>query len=53
MLIAEEEEEEEKEGGLNPSYASKPSLSLFWDCSRTFPLTFGARNSSSSYCCGS
>ncbi len=26
MLIAEEEEEEEEEGGLNPSYASKPSL---------------------------
>jgi hypothetical protein len=28
MLIAEEEEEEEEEGGLNPSYASKPSFSL-------------------------
>jgi hypothetical protein len=28
MLIAEEEEEEKEEGGLNPSYASKPSLSL-------------------------
>ncbi len=41
-----------KKGAWIPLMLLSP-LSLFWDCSRTFPFTIGARNSSSSYCCGS